>query len=177
MRNIQKKFGDTVAVDDVPIHVKDGELLVLLGPSGCGKSTTLRLIGGLEYPTEGKIVLDGRDITDIAPHKRNIAMVFQDLALYSHKSVRENMAFGLKMRGLSSEDATPRVEKAVELLQISELLDRSPTTLSGDNNSGSQSAARLSASRRCSCSTNRYLTSTPSSVRLCGRKFWNSTRV
>lgn len=129
--NIRKQFGDTVAVDDVPIHVKDGELLVLLGPSGCGKSTTLRLIGGLEYPTEGKIELDGRDVTDIAPHNRDIAMVFQDLALYSHKTVRENMAFGLKMRGVSDTEANPRVERAAELLQISDLLDRSPTTLSG----------------------------------------------
>ena len=131
LQNIRKVFGNTVAVDEVPIRVRDGELLVLLGPSGCGKSTTLRLIGGLEYPTEGKILLDGRDVTDIAPHKRDIAMVFQDLALYPHKTVRENMAFGLKMRGISNEKANPRVERAAELLQISELLDRSPTTLSG----------------------------------------------
>ena len=131
LENIQKQFGNTVAVDDVPIHVRDGELLVLLGPSGCGKSTTLRLIGGLEYPTEGKIKLDHRDVTDIAPHKRDIAMVFQDLALYPHKTVRENMVFGLKMRGVSDDEANPRVERAAELLQISELLDRSPTTLSG----------------------------------------------
>jgi multiple sugar transport system ATP-binding protein len=131
LENIRKQFGETVAVDDVPVHVRDGELLVLLGPSGCGKSTTLRLIGGLEYPTEGKIELDGRDITDIPPHNRNIAMVFQDLALYSHKSVRANMAFGLKMKGVPKEERNERVEKAAELLQISELLDRSPATLSG----------------------------------------------
>ena len=131
LENIQKQFGNTVAVDDVPIHVRDGELLVLLGPSGCGKSTTLRLIGGLEYPTEGQIKLDHRDVTDIAPHKRDIAMVFQDLALYPHKTVRENMAFGLKMRGVTDSESNPRVERAAELLQISELLDRSPTTLSG----------------------------------------------
>lgn len=131
LENIRKQFGETVAVDDVPVHVRDGELLVLLGPSGCGKSTTLRLIGGLEYPTEGKIELDGRDITDIPPHDRNIAMVFQDLALYSHKSVRANMAFGLKMKGVPKEERNERVEKAAELLQISELLDRSPATLSG----------------------------------------------
>ncbi len=131
LENIQKQFGNTVAVDDVPIHVRDGELLVLLGPSGCGKSTTLRLIGGLEYPTQGQIKLDHRDVTDIAPHKRDIAMVFQDLALYPHKTVRENMAFGLKMRGISDSESNPRVERAAELLQISELLDRSPTTLSG----------------------------------------------
>lgn len=131
LQNIRKEFGETVAVDDVPIHVREGELLVLLGPSGCGKSTTLRLIGGLEYPTEGKILLDGRDITDIAPHKRNIAMVFQDLALYPHKSVRGNMAFGLKMKGVPEEERNQRVEEAAELLQIDELLDRSTSTLSG----------------------------------------------
>jgi len=131
LQNIRKEFGDVVAVDDVPIHVREGELLVLLGPSGCGKSTTLRLIGGLEYPTEGKIILDGRDITDIAPHKRNIAMVFQDLALYPHKSVRGNMEFGLKMGGVPEEERNGRVEDAAELLQISELLDRSTRTLSG----------------------------------------------
>lgn len=131
LSGIRKEFGDVVAVDDIPIQIRDGELLVLLGPSGCGKSTTLRLIGGLEFPTEGEIEVGGRDVTDVAPHKRNIAMVFQDLALYPHKTVRENMAFGLKMRGASDEEANQQVEEAAEMLQISELLDRSPTNLSG----------------------------------------------
>lgn len=131
LRNLRKEFGDTVAVHDVPLTVRDGELLALLGPSGCGKSTTLRLIAGLEYPTEGSIVLGDRDISDIAPHKRDIAMVFQDLALYPHKTVRKNMGFGLQMRGVAEDEISQRVEEAAELLQISELLDRSPRTLSG----------------------------------------------
>lgn len=131
LKNVRKEFGDIIAVDDVPIEVKDGELLVLLGPSGCGKSTTLRLIGGLEYPTEGKIIVGGQDVTDVAPHDRDIAMVFQDLALYPHKSVRENMAFGLKMRGEPDEKVNEAVERVAEMLQISELLDRAPSNLSG----------------------------------------------
>lgn len=131
LEEIRKEFGETVAVDDVPLEIQDGELLVLLGPSGCGKSTTLRLIAGLEHPTEGKILLGGRDITNVAPHKRDIAMVFQDLALYPHKSVRKNMAFGLLMRDVSEDEANERVYDAAELLQITDLLDRSPQTLSG----------------------------------------------
>jgi multiple sugar transport system ATP-binding protein len=131
LKNIRKEFGDIVAVSDVPVRVEDGELLVLLGPSGCGKSTTLRLVGGLEHPTEGQIEVGERDVTNIPPDKRDIAMVFQDLALYPHKSVRENMAFGLKMRGVSEEEANKQVENVAEMLQIVDLLDRSPAQLSG----------------------------------------------
>ena len=131
LKNIRKEFGDIVAVSDVPVQVEDGELLVLLGPSGCGKSTTLRLVGGLEHPTEGQIEVGERDVTNIPPDKRDIAMVFQDLALYPHKSVRENMAFGLKMRDVSDEEANKQVENVAEMLQIVDLLDRSPAQLSG----------------------------------------------
>lgn len=131
LNNVRKEFGDVVAVDNIPLEVQDGELLVLLGPSGCGKSTTLRLIGGLEFPTDGRIHVSGDDVTDVAPHNRDIAMVFQDLALYPHKSVRDNMSFGLKMRDEPDDTINESVERAAKMLQISDLLDRSPENLSG----------------------------------------------
>lgn len=129
--SVIKRFGDIVAVNDVSVTVEEGELLALLGPSGCGKTTTLRMISGLEFPTEGQVHIGGEDVTGVAPQNRDIAMVFQDLALYPHKSVRENMSFGLTMRGYDESVIEKRVEDAAELLEIPELLDRRPTGLSG----------------------------------------------
>lgn len=131
LNNITKQYGDVVAVDDVSISIKDGELLVLLGPSGCGKTTTLRAIGGLEYPTEGQVWIGGEDVTNITPRYRDIAMVFQDLALYPHKTVRENMEFPLQMKGQDGETIEKNVTEAAAMLEISELLDRHPSALSG----------------------------------------------
>jgi multiple sugar transport system ATP-binding protein len=120
-----------VAVRDVGIDVADGELLVLVGPSGCGKSTILRLIAGLESPTSGRILIDGRDMTGVPPNARDLAMVFQSYALYPHKTVAENLAFGLRMRGAESAAIEGRVRAAARALQIEALLDLRPDQLSG----------------------------------------------
>ncbi|HUU33033.1 MAG TPA: sn-glycerol-3-phosphate ABC transporter ATP-binding protein UgpC [Vicinamibacterales bacterium] len=120
-----------VAVRSLSLEVADGELLVLVGPSGCGKSTVLRLIAGLEDPTSGRIVIGGADVTGVPPQQRDLAMVFQSYALYPHKSVRDNLAFGLTVRGLAAADVTARVASAAASLGLEALLDRRPAQLSG----------------------------------------------
>jgi ABC-type sugar transport system ATPase subunit len=120
-----------VAVSDVSIDVADGELLVLVGPSGSGKSSLLRLIAGLDAPTTGRILLDGEDVTDRPPQHRDLAMVFQSYALYPHKTVRENLAFGLRMRRVPPSVVAERVQQTAAALGIERLLDRRPAQLSG----------------------------------------------
>jgi multiple sugar transport system ATP-binding protein len=136
LRGLRKVFDDggaeIVAVDDIDIDIDDGEFLVLVGPSGCGKSTTLRCIAGLERVSEGEILLEGRDITDAKPKDRDMAMVFQNYALYPHMTVRENIGYGLKITSdLSTAEIRDRVEETAELLEIPELLDKKPKELSG----------------------------------------------
>jgi len=129
---VSKVFGaDVVAVDDVSLEIESGEFLVLVGPSGCGKSTLLRMIAGLEDATGGTILIDGRDVTDLPPRARDVAMVFQTYALYPHMTVRENLGYGLKVRKTPKHDAQKRVEKVAKLLGLDELLDRRPAALSG----------------------------------------------
>ncbi len=123
--------GDVVAVKNVSLEIKDKEFLVLVGPSGCGKSTTLRMVAGLEEITEGEIYIGDRLINDVPPKDRDIAMVFQNYALYPHMSVYKNMAFGLKLRKLPKAEIDRRVREAAEILGISELLHRRPKELSG----------------------------------------------
>jgi putative spermidine/putrescine transport system ATP-binding protein len=123
--------GGTVAVDDVNLHVDHGEYVVLLGPSGCGKTTTLRMIGGHEFPTEGDIVLDGQSLVDLPPHKRPTTTVFQHFALFPHRSVLDNVAFGLKMEGLGKSDRRARAMEALEMVGLTELSSRKPAALSG----------------------------------------------
>jgi multiple sugar transport system ATP-binding protein len=118
-------------VRDISIEIKDGEFLVLVGPSGCGKSTTLRMLAGLEEVTSGEILSDDRVINDISPKDRDIAMVFQNYALYPHMSVYENMAFGLKLRKIPTKEIEKRVKETAELLGIGDLLNRKPKELSG----------------------------------------------
>lgn len=123
---------DVVAVEDLSIEIEKGEFLVLVGPSGCGKSTTLHCIAGLEEITNGELRIDGKVVNDQKPEQRNIAMVFQNYALYPHMTARQNMGFGLKMvSDLSSEEINERVQDAAEMLGISELLDKKPKELSG----------------------------------------------
>ena len=129
--HVTKKFGETVAVDNLDIKVADQEFLVLVGPSGCGKTTALRCLAGLEEITDGKIMIGDRVVNDVAPKDRDIAMVFQSYALYPHLSVFDNMAFGLKLRRVPKEDIKRRVEKAAQTLGITELLNRKPRQLSG----------------------------------------------
>ena len=121
----------TRALSDVNIDIKDGEFVVLVGPSGCGKTTLLRMVAGLEDITEGEISIGEKVVNDVAPKDRDIAMVFQNYALYPHMSVFDNMAFSLKLRKLSKEEIAEKVEDAAKTLEISELLDRKPKALSG----------------------------------------------
>lgn len=131
LKKVTKKFNDVVAVKDVNLEIKDQEFVVLVGPSGCGKTTTLRMIAGLEEITEGEIYIDDDLVNDIPPKDRNIAMVFQNYALYPHMKVYDNMAFGLKLRGIPKKQVDERVHEAAEILGLSDLLDRYPKQLSG----------------------------------------------
>src|SRR3954447_11452674 len=123
--------GGTVAVDDVNLHVDHGEYVVLLGPSGCGKTTTLRMIGGHEFPTEGDILLDGESLVDLPPHKRPTTTVFQHFALFPHRSVLDNVAFGLKMEGMGKAERRAKAMEALDMVGLTELQNRKPAALSG----------------------------------------------
>jgi multiple sugar transport system ATP-binding protein len=130
--NVTKRFaGDTLAVNNLNLDVKDTEFMVLVGPSGCGKSTALRMLAGLEDITEGQIKIGDKVVNDMPPRDRDIAMVFQSYALYPHMSVYDNMAFGLKMRGTPKADIERRVNNAAEILELGPLLKRKPRQLSG----------------------------------------------
>src|ERR671935_78130 len=132
LEGITKTFeGGVTAVDDVTLTIADGEVLALVGPSGCGKSTLLRAIAGLEEVTSGSISIGGRDVTDLAPRSRDIAMVFQSYALYPHMTVRQNIAYGLKVRRMNKDEIACRVGQVAEMLGLEELLDRRPAQLSG----------------------------------------------
>ena len=128
---VTKQFGQVTAVDDISLKIADGEFLVLVGPSGCGKSTLLRMIAGLEDVTAGDIFIGERDVTELAPRSRDIAMVFQTYALYPHMSVRQNIGYGLKARRMPKREIAPRVAEVAELLGLTDLLDRRPAQLSG----------------------------------------------
>ncbi|NIR17007.1 MAG: ABC transporter ATP-binding protein [Desulfobacterales bacterium] len=131
LKNITKRFEEVVAVDSLSLRVKDNEFVVLLGPSGCGKTTTLRCIAGLDAPDEGQIYIGDRLVNDLDPKDRNIAMVFQNYALYPHMTVFDNMAFPLENFDVPKERIKTRVHEVAELLQIERLLDRKPSQLSG----------------------------------------------
>ncbi len=123
--------GGTIAVDDVNLHVDHGEYVVLLGPSGCGKTTTLRMIGGHEYPTGGDILLDGQSLVGLPPHKRPTTTVFQHFALFPHRSVLDNVAFGLKMERVPKDERRKRAMEALDMVGLTELSQRKPRALSG----------------------------------------------
>ncbi|HET9147108.1 MAG TPA: sn-glycerol-3-phosphate ABC transporter ATP-binding protein UgpC [Acetobacteraceae bacterium] len=131
LRGLSKSFGASTVLHGVDLDLADGEMLVIVGPSGCGKSTLLRLVAGLETPSGGRILLDGADITSQDPSRRDIAMVFQNYALYPHMTVFDNMAYGLKLRGLARADIALRVEEAAATLGLGQLLGRKPRELSG----------------------------------------------
>jgi multiple sugar transport system ATP-binding protein len=131
LKNVNKAFGAVAAVKGVNLSILDKEFVVLVGPSGCGKTTTLRMIAGLEAITSGDIAIDGLVVNDLAPMDRDIAMVFQNYALYPHMSVYDNMAFGLKMRKFDRREIAKRVQEAADILGIGELLKRKPRQLSG----------------------------------------------
>jgi multiple sugar transport system ATP-binding protein len=131
IRNLNKMFDSVHAVNDVNLQIRDKEFLVLVGPSGCGKTTTLRMVAGLESITSGDVLIGDKVVNDLAPMDRDIAMVFQNYALYPHMSVYDNMAFGLKMRKFAKPDIAKRVQDAAEILGIQGLLARKPRQLSG----------------------------------------------
>ena len=131
LTGVTKRFGDTVAVDDLTLDIDDGEFLVLLGPSGCGKSTLLRLIAGLERPTSGEVAIDELIVNDVPPAARDVAMVFQSYALYPHKTVRQNIEVPLRSRKVPKAERGELLAEAVRTLAIDDLLDRKPAQLSG----------------------------------------------
>ncbi|GAB5374849.1 MAG: ABC transporter ATP-binding protein [Acuticoccus sp.] len=131
LERITKRFGRAVAVEALDLAIAPGEFVTLLGPSGCGKSTTLRMIGGFETPDEGRIVLDGADVTRLPPNKRDVNMVFQDYALFPHMNVAKNIAFGLELKGMTRGDIDARLAELVGFLQLDALTDRLPDQLSG----------------------------------------------
>jgi multiple sugar transport system ATP-binding protein len=133
LRSLVKTYpgGSGRATDDVSLSIADGEFMVLLGPSGCGKTTLLRAVAGLELPDEGQVVIGGRDVTYLEPRHRNLSMVFQSYAVFPHKRVRDNIGFGLKVRGVPADEVRRKVEWAAEMLELTDYLDRYPAKLSG----------------------------------------------
>jgi len=131
LHGVRKEFDDLVAVKGVDLEVEPGELLVLLGPSGCGKTTTLRMIAGLEIPTDGTVTIGGKDVTNQHPSKRDLSMVFQSYALYPHKTVFENLKFPLNKMSMTDEEREERIQEVAELLEIEDVIDNKPKQLSG----------------------------------------------
>src|SRR5436309_1572578 len=131
LRNVVKRFDEVEAVREISLDIPNQEFVVLVGPSGCGKSTTLRMIAGLEEVTAGEIYIGGEVVNDLPPKDRDIAMVFQNYALYPHMTAFENMSFGLKLRKFPKAEIRQRVEHAARILDITELLERRPKALSG----------------------------------------------
>ena len=131
LKNITKRWDDFIAVDNQSLDIKDKEFLVLLGPSGCGKTTTMRMIAGLEEPTDGEIWIGDRMVNDDLPKDRDIAMVFQNYGLYPHMSVFDNIAYPLKVRGIPKSEIATRVDRAAEQVELTDFLDRKPRALSG----------------------------------------------
>ncbi len=131
LRQLTKRFGASIAVDDLSLDIRAGEFLTLLGPSGCGKTTLLRMISGFESPDRGSVHLDGRDVTAVPPYRRDVNQVFQSYALFPHLSVRGNIAFGLKLRGMSGRAVAEKVAEIVETVSLTGMEDRMPDQLSG----------------------------------------------
>ena len=129
--DVVKKFGETVAVDHIDLEVRDGEFFSLLGPSGCGKTTTLRMIGGFEEPTSGLIELQGQDVTWLPPYRRNVNTVFQNYALFPHLTIYENVAFGLRRKGVKDAEIKGRVSEMLHLVELPGFEGRKPTQISG----------------------------------------------
>mgnify|MGYP000005346628 CR=1 FL=1 len=130
-KNIKKNYGDVKVVHGITLDIKDGEFIVIVGPSGCGKSTLLRMVAGLEEITSGELLIGGRVVNRLEPKDRDCAMVFQNYALYPHMTVFDNMAYGLKIRGVPKEEIRRRVEEAAKMLELGHLLERRPRQLSG----------------------------------------------
>jgi multiple sugar transport system ATP-binding protein len=131
LKNVAKKFGNFVGVENMTLDIKDEEFLVLLGPSGCGKTTTMRMIAGLEHPTEGDVIIGGEAVNDVDARDRDVAMVFQGYALYPNMTIYENIRFPLRMRGVPPAEHEKRIRQAADMVELGELLERKPSALSG----------------------------------------------
>ncbi|SIR84526.1 ABC transporter ATP-binding protein [Natronorubrum thiooxidans] len=131
LENITKRYGEETAVDDISLEVEDGEFVTFVGPSGCGKSTTMETVAGLTQPTEGRVYIGDDDVTGLAPKDRGVAMVFQNIALFPHMDVYENISFGLRLRKYDDEEVRRRVEQAADIVQLEGMLDRMPAEMSG----------------------------------------------
>ena len=131
VKDLKKSFGDHVVLESINTTVRKGEVIAIIGPSGCGKSTTLRMIAGLEEISSGELIIDGKVMNDVEPKDRDIAMVFQNYALYPHMTVYDNMAFGLKLRKVPKDEIDKAVREAARILDLEKLLDRKPKALSG----------------------------------------------
>lgn len=131
LKGVRKDFGGFTAISNIDLEIRSGELVALLGPSGCGKTTTLRMIAGLEVPTDGQILFDGKDVSEVAVQKRNVGMVFQRYALFPHMTVEKNVAFGLKVRGTDKAEIARRLEDILDVVQLQQFRHRFPAQLSG----------------------------------------------
>ncbi|MFC6717645.1 ABC transporter ATP-binding protein [Natrialbaceae archaeon GCM10025810] len=131
LEHVTKRYEDVTAVDDINFEIEDGEFVCLVGPSGCGKSTTMETVAGLTKPTEGKVYIGDREVTNLAPKDRGVAMVFQNIALFPHMDVYENISFGLRLRKYEDEEVERRVERAADIVQLEGMLDRMPDEMSG----------------------------------------------
>ena len=131
LEHVVKRYDDVTAVDDMNLHIQDGEFVCLVGPSGCGKSTTMETIAGLTIPTEGTVNIAGRDVTNLPPKDRGVAMVFQNIALFPHMDVFDNISFGLRLRDYDDEEIERRVNRASEIVQLEGMLERMPDEMSG----------------------------------------------
>ncbi|WP_072824059.1 ABC transporter ATP-binding protein [Modicisalibacter ilicicola] len=159
LKGLHKRFGrDTVALDDVDLTIEAGEFFTLLGPSGCGKTTLLRILAGLEEPDDGRLLIGGEDITDIPPHRRSVNTVFQSYALFPHLSVRDNLAFGLRMRGESAAERRRKVDEVAEFIQLGSLVERRVDQLSGGQRQ------RIALARALICEPNVLLLDEPLSA-------------
>lgn len=177
LRHVYKIYdGGVTAVTDFNLEIEDKEFIILVGPSGCGKSTTLRMIAGLEDISKGELYIGDMLANDVAPKDRDIAMVFQNYALYPHMTVYDNMAFGLKLRKTPKEEIKERVQEAARILGIEQYLDRKPKALSGGQRQRVALGRAIIVTLRYSYLTNHYLTWTQSFVHRCVQKFLSYIR-
>ena len=175
VRNVTKRFGDFVALDDVSVDIASGDLTALLGPSGGGKTTLLRIMAGLEQPDEGVIEINGVDATKLPPQSRNVGFVFQHYAAFKHMTVAKNVAFGLSIRKRPKAQIKARVTELLELVHLEQFAGRYPNQLSGGQRQRMALAPRSRSSPRCCSSTNRSVRSTRRSARSCARGCDGST--
>ncbi len=165
LTDIVKRFGAFTALHRMSMEIEEGSFVTLLGPSGCGKTTTLRMIAGLLDPTEGEITIKGRRMNDVPIHKRNLGLVFQNYALFPHKTIAENVAFGLKYRGVARADR--RRSRALDLVQLPHVGAAIRRSFRADSSSASRLPGPSSSSPTCCSSTSRFPRSTPTCARTC----------